>query len=345
MEAVTTPDVHCPVPPAINQHVEQAEQYAIEWARQIGLIGDDDVWGVAAARIGHLASYAFPEASWEVLQIGVAYLDWLMIYDDARVDKRINVAKLTAGKITSFHRRVLDILAGHDDQAPDSDSTEAALYRGILDLRRAIVRICPEWQPEVFLRGFTRYLQSNLWEATNTRNADPPLPPTYMCMRRHTGCLFPTYRLCAALAGIELPPGIWEHVALRQLEVMANNYTCWINDVYSFQREFVDGHVNSLVMSLQRAHEISFQDAVDRAAELCRLEADAYLELKAQLPAFGLADLPEVGRYLRVLEAWMRALYDWHQLTRRYEVAGTDVANDEVASTAPPLATRSLTTL
>lgn len=315
MERVTIRDLYCPVPSRINRHVSEAEDYALEWAREVGLMPDSDIYGIGKAHIGYLASYAHPDVSWEALKIAVAWLDWLMVYDDTMFDKRVNVNKLNYDRIDRFHQSVLAILRGVAHPGEDEP-----LYSGMRELRRAIIRLAPAWDMGSFIRGFRHYLQANLWEATNMWQAEPPRVPTYMNMRRHTGCLFPTYELSAMLAGIELKPEVRDHVAVRQLEIMANNYTCWLNDVFSFEREHVDGHVNSLVMALQHSYQSSFQLAVDRASEACRTEAEAYLELKARLPALGLGEDRELARYLGVLEAWMRALYDWHHMTGRYEV-------------------------
>jgi hypothetical protein len=141
-------------------------------------------------------------------------------------------------------------------------------------------------------------------------------------MRRHTGCLVPTYELSAVLGGIRLRPEVRQHVALRQLEIMANNYTCWLNDVFSFERERVDGQVNNLVAVLRHEFDSSYQAAADQAVLMCRVEMDSYLELKDRLPSLGVDVDDDLARYLLVLESWMRALLDWHRMTFRYTVPG-----------------------
>ncbi len=315
MERIRVPDLSCPIGTALNPRVADAEEFALAWAQKFGLAGADDVWGVGPAHLGYLASYSHPTVSWPALQIAVAWLDWLMVYDDSMFDKKVHVARLTRAEIERFHHDILEIMRGWTDGDPTDK-----LHRAMREIRDTTTKLRPDWNTASFLRGFAHYLQSNLWEATNIWRGRPAHLSTYTTMRRHTGCLFPTYELSAALAGITLRPAVREHVALGQLEIMANNYTCWLNDIYSFEREYIDGQVNNLVAVLRQEFDISYQDAADRAAEMCRVEMDSYLELKEQLPGLGLELNAELAGYLEVLESWMRALYDWHRMTGRYLV-------------------------
>ncbi len=313
METITIPDFYCPVEPALNPHSAEGDRFAVEWAARFGLIGDDDSWGVGPARLGHLAGYAHPWVSLPALRIAIAWLDWLMVYDDGVLDKWVHVSKLDEPTITALQARILAIMRGETDGDPDEP-----LDRGMREIRDNVRELAPDWDMSTFIHGFAQYLQANVWEATNIWRRRPPRLSTYTNMRRHTGCLFPTYELSAVLEGIRLRPAVRQHVALRQLEIMANNYTCWLNDVFSFERERVDGQVNNLVAVLRAEFDISDQAAADQAVLMCRVEADSYLELKDRLPSIGLDVDDELAKYLRVLESWMRALFDWHHMTYRY---------------------------
>jgi hypothetical protein len=316
METITVPDIYCPVPTALNPHVEEGELFAPEWARRLGLIGDDDSWGIGPAHLGYLAGYSHPWVSYPALRIAVAYLDWLMVYDDRVLDKWVNVSRLDEARITAFQAEILSIMRGESAGDPDEP-----LHRAMGELCAEIRALAPDWDMTNFIRGFARYLQANVWEATNIWRGEAPHLSTYTNMRRHTGCLFPTYELSAVLGGVRLSTKAREHVALRQLEIMANNYTCWLNDVFSFERERNDGQVNNLVAVLQREFGIGAQEAADQAALMCKVEMESYLELKERLPSLGLEVDVSLARYLEVLESWMRALYDWHHMTYRYTVA------------------------
>ncbi|MBO0808049.1 MAG: hypothetical protein J2P32_07070 [Actinobacteria bacterium] len=323
MTGIAVPDFFCPLPSGINPHVGEAEKYALQWALDNGLIRSDDAWGIGLSRIGYLASRASPDASPEALRIIVEWLDWLLVYDDSVLDKRANVSRLDGEDIVAFQRRVTGILSG-DQPAHESSSP---LLRSFRVLRESIRRCCPHWEMADFIQGFHRYLQANLWEATNIWLGRPPGLAAYTGMRRHTGCLFPTYLLSAAINGIGITDEARNHVAIQQLEIMANNYTCWLNDVCSFEREQRDGQVNNLVAVLRNERGYSVQQAIADAIDMCRIEMESYLELKDRLPRLSVPGDPAVPGYLGVLESWMRALLDWHQLTGRY--GANDTAGPE----------------
>lgn len=323
--AITIPDFYCPVDSALNPHAEEGDRFAIEWASRLGLITGEDVWGIGPAHLGHLAGYSHPDVELPALRIAIAWLDWLMVYDDGVLDKWARVSQLDQPTITALQHRILDIMRGQGE-AECGGGQDDPLDRGMRAIRSDIVRLAPDWDMTSFVRGFARYLQANVWEATNIWRREPPGLSVYTNMRRHTGCLFPTYELSAVLGGIRLPAATREHVALRQLEIMANNYTCWLNDVFSFERERVDGQVNNLVAVLRHEFGLSYQEAADRAVVMCRVEMDSYLELKDRLPSLGLDVDDDLARYLRVLESWMRALLDWHRMTFRYDVRTKETA-------------------
>jgi 5-epi-alpha-selinene synthase len=317
MESVTLPEIYCPFPSALNPHAEDSERYAVEWADRFGLAGVDDSNGIARARLGHLSGYVYPTVSKQALRVGTAWFDWLMLYDDIWLDKRARVEQLTPERVAAFHERAMAIMGG----AP-ADAGDEPLLACLEDIRASFLQLRPDWDMRPFLSRFHNYLQSGYWEAANLWDGVVPRLATYVNMRRQTGSLFATYQVGALMKGIRLTPEVRGHAALEQLEIMANNYTCWQNDVYSFLREYTDGTVNNLVIVLRHEHDCGFQEAVDRAAAMCRAEVEAYVELRERLPRIGLPVDDELESYLRLLESWMRGLMDWTAATRRYELEG-----------------------
>lgn len=314
-ETLELPEIYCPFPPALNPHAEDSERYALEWAERFGLTGDGDNNGIARARLGYLSGFVYPTVSKAALRVGTAWFDWLMVYDDLWLDKRARVLRTTPERMAAFQDRAVAIMSG----SPVSDADEP-LLRSLVDLREAFLGLRPGWDMSPFIHRFRNYIQSGFWEAANLWDNVVPRLPTYVNMRRQTGSLFATYQIGALMKGIELAPEVRAHAALEQLEIMANNYTCWQNDVYSFLREYTDGTVNNLVIVLKHERQCGFQAALERAAEMCRSEVEAYVELRDRLPRIGLPVDANLKSYLELLESWMRGLMDWTHATRRYEL-------------------------
>src|SRR5882724_5992523 len=169
VETITIPDFYCPVDPALNPHAEEGERFAVEWATRFGLIGAKDVWGIGPAHLGYLAGYSHPQVSLPALRIAIAWLDWLMVYDDGVLDKWAHVSKLDQPTIAALQARILDILRGGSDGNPD-EPLDLAMREIRLDIRK----LAPDWDMSSFIHGFAQYLQANVWEATNIWRRQPP---------------------------------------------------------------------------------------------------------------------------------------------------------------------------
>lgn len=315
MDDVKLPEIFCPFPTALNPHAEDSETYASEWAERFGLLGENDSNGIARARLGYLSGYVYPTVSKEALRVGTAWFDWLMLYDDLWLDKRHLVLRLSPEEVTAFHSRAVEIMAGSPVRSDDEP-----LLASIEDIRNGLLRLKPDWDMTHFLARFHNYLQSNFWETANIWDGVVPRLPTYVNMRRQTGSLFATYDVGCVLGDIALDRATRRHAAIEALEIMANNYTCWQNDVFSFMREYTDGTVNNLVIVLRHEYDSTFQEALERAAQMCRTEVESYLELRDRLPRLGVRVDDGLRSYLGLLESWMRGLLDWTGATRRYNV-------------------------
>ncbi|MGH3158029.1 MAG: terpene synthase family protein [Streptosporangiaceae bacterium] len=312
MARITIPDLYCPLPPALSQHAEDAESGLLDWATRIGLIRDRDTLVLSRNQLGHLSGYVHPQASKEEVVIGAAWAAWLYAYDDALVES------VSLGSPDDVHRTGLQarIMAALEDCGEPAFADP--LVTAILDIRSAVFRVYPSWDTTAFVRDLRKYLESNHWEIADRPRGCPPRLGVYVKMRRHTSAYYPCYRLSAALSRVNLPPHIWNHVAVKQLEAMANNYGSWLNDLYSFERERAEGKSNGLVQSLRQEYGLDIAEAVARTSAMCRSEIEAYFELKSLLPAMGLPVTGELQRYLYVLESWMRGILDWHRMTPRY---------------------------
>jgi len=315
MARIVVPEVHNPFPSALNPDAEDADAYALEWSRRFDLLRHESETAIARARLGYLSGHVYPTASRDALRVATAWFVWLMLYDDIYLDKRARVRRLEPGQVSTFHSRAIEIMAG----APTADG-DIPLLRCLADVRVGLLALEPSWDMTPFLWRFNHYLQSNYWEVANIWDDVVPRLPTYANMRRQTGSLFATYQVGRVLLGIRLDPAARAHVALEQLEIMANNYTCWLNDIHSFDREHTDGTVNNLVIVLKHQLGSTYPEALDVAASMCRTEVESYLELKARLPRLGFPIDGHAEAYLGLLESWMRGLLDWTLMTRRYDV-------------------------
>ena len=118
---------------------------------------------------------------------------------------------------------------------------------------------------------------------------------------------------CFDFAGMYIEGGrddFADNVLVGQLEVMANNYICWVNDIYGVDKEIAEDTTSNIVIVLAHEHGLDWAAALGRAIEMCNAELQAFLELE-RLAA-------SCRAYVEALESWMRGNLDWYAETKRY---------------------------
>lgn len=311
------PDIHCPLPTGVSPHADTAEHRVARWAERFRLV--DNGLALEKNRVGHLSAYVHPWASAEAVEIGAAWTTWLFAYDDLLVENVHERDGAHLPAVAATQERILAALgAAVAPRTSRPNQISDALVAAIRDIQAAVLRLCPTWDRTPFVEDLKRFFHANLWEIGNTQRGRPPRIGAYLAMRRHTSAFLPSYRISAALAGIQLPHDVRNHVVVEELESLAANYGSWLNDLYSFEREQAEGCVHSLVPILRREFGCEPQEAAEHVAKMCRAEIDSYLELKSRLPEIGLALTGELERYLSLLEYWMSGSLAWYRMSPRY---------------------------
>jgi germacradienol/geosmin synthase len=126
--------------------------------------------------------------------------------------------------------------------------------------------------------------------------------------------------------GRDLPKEVFASRALSALELSAQDYCTFLNDLFSYQKEIeYEGEVNNIVLVLQKFLDVDKEEAVYHVNHLMTtrmqqfehvLAEDIPLlieELKLEGPARAALDT-----YINSLKDWMVGILEWHRITRRY---------------------------
>lgn len=314
--SITLPTLFCPFASTLNRHAEVVERTTIEWADRFQLLEDPHVRRrLGGVRVGWLVSHAYPNASREDLQLMTDWTTWLFLQDDQCDENGIGKQPEQLGII---HARSLEILRGAQPSANDR-----VLSHALLNLRQRMEQYGMQgWMPR-FIATFENSLNASVWEATNRQRKVIPDVATYIRYRAFTGGLYTHIVLQELTEHLQLPATIREHPTIVQLTRMAVNVVCWANDLFSLMKEITQGDVHNLVLSLQHKHQLSLQEAVDRAAALHDTEVRAFIELTLRVPSFGMEVDVELKRYIAILRSWMRGNLDWSYMSGRYPLPET----------------------
>lgn len=304
------PRLQCELAPAINDHVELTHEHTLAWAVRMGLVHPQGTKfdRFRAARFTWLAARSYPTVGREELELISDWITFLFFYDDMCDTQQATNADYLE-RLQLAESRLIAVAHGaavRDDDTP--------LDRALANIRaRAAAFVDQAWLDRLGAH-LEEYIEGCRWERVIRLQGQVPSLATYSKLRLLISAVFP----CFDFAGMFIDGKRTEFadsVLVQQLEVMANNYICWVNDIYGVDKEISENTTSNLVIVLAHQFELDWDQALDRAIEMCNAELEAFLALERMLLQFADADC---RKYLAALKAWMRGNLDWYSETMRY---------------------------
>ncbi|WP_017613248.1 terpene synthase family protein [Nocardiopsis salina] len=324
------PDLYMPFSIRTNPLIDEARSYAVGWARRMGFF--DSVPGVEAGGVwderqfigldlAHCASMIHADAGFEELCISSDWLAWGTYGDDFfpvvfGTTRNTAAAKLCNERFPAF--MPLDL-------GPTPEPTNP-MERSLADLwRRTAAPMDPAARAE-FRRAVEDMTTSWLWELDNQTHHRVPDPVDYMEMRRQTFGSDMTRSLAKLTRSADVPSEIFQTRTMRELETAAQDYACFLNDLFSYQKEVeFEGEVHNLVLVTENFLGLDRHAARDVVADLMRARMEQFEHILADdLPRlFEDFDLDEAAREALLRDAdgmkeWMAGILEWHRKCVRY---------------------------
>ena len=211
------------------------------------------------------------------------------------------------------------------DLGPTPEPTNP-MERSLADLwRRTAAPMDPAARAE-FRRAVEDMTTSWLWELDNQTHHRVPDPVDYMEMRRQTFGSDMTRSLAKLTRSADVPSEIFQTRTMRELETAAQDYACFLNDLFSYQKEVeFEGEVHNLVLVTENFLGLDRHAARDVVADLMRARMEQFEHILADdLPRlFEDFDLDEAAREALLRDAdgmkeWMAGILEWHRKCVRY---------------------------
>ncbi len=322
------PEFYMPYTARVNVNQERSRQYCIDWARQMGMLeslpGGIGIWdeeNLALFDFAVCAARLHPDASGPELDLSSAWLTWGTYGDDYfpavfGPTRNMAGAKVFNARLSMF--MPLDCAA----TPPPANSVEM----GLADLWIRTASPMTIDQRRQFRHGVEVMTESWLWELTNQIQHRIPDPVDYVEMRRKTFGSDLTMSLARITQAGELPPELFRTRAMRGLENSAQDYACFTNDIFSYQKEIeFEGEVHNCVLVVQKFLDIDRQQAVSvvndlMTARLKQFEHIIATELPIVADDFTLDTdaRAALDAYVTGLQDWVAGILDWHTLCGRY---------------------------
>jgi germacradienol/geosmin synthase len=189
-------------------------------------------------------------------------------------------------------------------------------------------------------------LDSWVWELQNQHERRIPDPVDYIEMRRRTFGSDLTMSLSRFRQGRQVPPEVYGTRSVQNLEAAASDYACFVNDLYSYQKEIeFEGELHNIVLVVENFLDVARDQAADIVRDLMTARMQQFERIVAvELPAlYEHLNLPATARagidgYVVQLQNWMSGIVRWHEDTDRYDES--TLLRAEAPAPAPPPAAR-----
>jgi germacradienol/geosmin synthase len=327
------PDFYMPYPVRMSPHLDAARRQAVGWARQMGLF--DSVPGVELGGMwderrfigfdfARCAAMIHADASPEQLNLSSDWLSWGTYADDYfppvfGATRNLAAAKLCNERLPAF----MPLDAGSTPEPVNP------IERGLADLWRRTAEPMSATARRQFRKTVQDMTASWLWELANQAQHRIPDPVDYIEMRRKTFGSDMHMSFARLARSDVVPPEIYQTRVMRELETAAQDYGCFTNDLFSYQKEIeFEGETHNLVLVIENFLDVDRMSARDIVADLmtARMRQFEHIianDMPVMFDEFAL-DEPVRGNLIRHadgLKEWMSGILEWHRRCQRYTEA------------------------
>ncbi|TDD10175.1 germacradienol/geosmin synthase [Saccharopolyspora terrae] len=327
------PELYMPYPVRMSPHLDAARSYAVGWARRMGMF--DSVPGVERGGVwderrfigfdfAHCAAMIHADASPEALNLSSDWLAWGTYGDDYfplvfGVSRNLVGARMCNERLSAF--MPLDVGSVPEPTNP--------IERGLADLWRRTAGPMTRSARQQFRTAVEDMTSSWLWELANQTQHRIPDPVDYIEMRRKTFGSDMTMSL-SRLAHLDVVPAeIYRTRVIREMEAAAQDYACFTNDLFSYQKEIeFEGELHNLVLVVENFLDTDRWTARDIVADLMSARMRQFEHIVAhELPVlFDELSLESsarqvLTRHAEELKDWMSGILEWHRRCVRYTEA------------------------
>ncbi len=324
------PDFYMPYQFRINRHVDAARTRLVSWAREMGFLDslpslpEPAIWDepmLVGFDFAHCAAMINPDAPAEELDVASGWLTWGTYVDD--YVPRVYGQRRDVPGVKAFAAR-LSMFMPLDAVSMPPPLTPAE--RGLADLWVRTATPMSTDARRILRRAIEAMTFSWAWELSNEAQNRVPDPVDYVEMRRRTFGAELTVAM-ARLSHLDvLPAAVFGSRPLRNLESSAMDHGCFVNDVFSYQKEVeFEGELHNMVVVIENFLDVDRRRAVGvvndlMTARMRQFERIVAEELPVLCADYGLdqATSDAVFAYADALQNWMAGVLEWHRRTARY---------------------------
>jgi len=317
------PEFTMPFTLTVNPLVDNARRHYADWGRAMGMTSEG-VWTdqqLVGFDFAVCSAGIDPDATQDELDLSSEWLTWGTYGDD--LFPRLFFRSPDPAGPRAFAERSKEFTPLDCVTMPTPVN---AYERGLADLWVRTALPMPDRHRAQFRQAVSAMLDAWVWEADCHQQNRIPDPVDYIEMRRGSFGADLTMSLARFSRGDLIPDEFYATSQLRGLENSAVDQACFLNDIFSYQKEIeFEGELLNMVLVVQNFLNCSKGQAVGIVNDLMTERVEQFIrtrdhEIPALCEEFGFSaeQRAAVDGYVRELEDWMAAILNWHRLTIRY---------------------------
>ncbi|CAG8443568.1 14350_t:CDS:1 [Dentiscutata erythropus] len=295
-----------------KEEVLKIEKHCYEWAKKFELIKKKTTnKEFKGSKFGLLICYIFPTASFERRCLAIDFFNWLFFVDDLIDDNNKNLKPEEIKTVLDKFKSILD-------DNLQSEVLQSPLVIALWDVWARMKKITNEIWRMKFRNTILLYFDACYLNAQNEfSNKFPNSVEEYIKIRRNSGAVMTSFNLIEPLLGIQIS---YDNKELRNLMEYCNDHICFINDIYSLQKELLEGGVDNIIIVLCHLHQSSLQEAVNYAVELINQRMTQIQEIANKFMQFNLENNQDISKYVNALLDIVVGSFHWHKMSGRYSI-------------------------
>ncbi|KAJ8122618.1 hypothetical protein ONZ43_g1228 [Nemania bipapillata] len=315
-------------PTATNKHAHELEALVNAMLDRI-VTNEQKLKALKQADFGRLMALWYPDAEWEELKVATAYSVWIFVWDD-EIDAGDTDAATNEELAQAYYKQSLAYIhnmlglneSSHDIEAPHQNMTLFA------DVGRGMRHTTDIQQRQRFFDELENFMLQVGVEHSHRMAGTIPTTEEYMDIRSGSVGCAPQIAMTDYMLKIRLPESVMEDPAMKALW-RETVYICLIlNDVYSVQKEILQGSLLNIVPVIfknMKQEDQKSMEAVSRHLDIALRETMERFEAAVEeLSKIAPEDAELHGNILSFIK-WCRyfitgVLY-WSLESRRYGMA------------------------
>ncbi|WP_327011694.1 hypothetical protein OHA72_29415 [Dactylosporangium sp. NBC_01737] len=205
-----------------------------------------------------------PDGTAEELDLGTQWLSWGTYADDwfpqvYGPTRDLTGARVMVARLKSFMPLDLSTV----------DHPANPLEAGLTDLWQRTAAPMEAQHRTEFRAAVDVMLDSWVWELQNQHERRIADPVDYIEMRRRTFGSDLTMSPSRFKQARQVPPEVYATRSLQNLEAAASDYACFVNDLYSYQKEIeFEGELHNIVLVVENFLDVSRTQAAEIVRDL-----------------------------------------------------------------------------